>query len=249
MLELSYPLKEGIVNNWEDMEKVWDYAFSKKLGIDNLGERNILLTEAACNPTKNRQKMAEVMFEKFGFQGVRFSIQAVLSLFSQGMTSGLVMDSGDGVSHTIPVWDGHVFEHQIGRLNVAGRHVTEHLIKLLLIRGYAFNSSADFETVRNLKEKFGYIAYDIERERTLARDTCIVNRDYVLPNNKVIRIGRERFEAGECLFNPGLIDNEKGGIPDLIFDTINSCPMDCKKKLYSTILLTGGSTMFPGFPT
>jgi len=74
MLELSYPLKEGIVNNWEDMERVWDYAFDKKLNIHNLNERNILLTEAACNPRKNRETMAHIMFEKFGFKGIKFSI-------------------------------------------------------------------------------------------------------------------------------------------------------------------------------
>lgn len=117
----------------------------------------------------------------------------MLSLFSQGYTDGLVFDSGDGVSHTIPVFKGTVMPEHIGRLNIAGRHVTEHLIKLLLIRGYAFNSSADFETVRDIKEKLGYIAYDYDREKKLEQETCTVNRDYVLPNKKVIRIGRERF--------------------------------------------------------
>jgi len=107
------------------------------------------------------------MFEKFGFKGIKFSIQAMLSLFSQGYTDGLVFDSGDGVSHTIPVYKGTVLTDQIGWLNVAGRHVTEHLIKLLMIWGYAFNSSADFELVRDIKEKLGYIAYDYEREKKL----------------------------------------------------------------------------------
>ena len=123
------------------------------------------------------------------------------------------MDSGDGVTHTIPVVDGYILDNYIGRLNVAGRHVTEYMIKLLLLRGYAFNSSADYEIVRDLKEQFGYIAYDIERERKLARDTCVINREYRLPNKKIISVGRERFEAGECLFNPSLIDVEKGGVP------------------------------------
>jgi actin-related protein 2 len=120
---------------------------------------------------------------------------------------------------------------------------------LLLIRGYAFNSSADFEIVRDIKEKHGYIAYDINRERQLDRETCTVNRDYILPNRKIIRIGWERFEAGECLFNPSMVDVEKPGIHELIFDTINAAPIDTRKSLYSSILLTGGSTMFPGFPT
>lgn len=121
------------------------------------------------------------------------------------MKTGLVMDSGDGVSHTIPVYDGLVLSDHIGRLNVAGRHVTDHLTHLLLIWGYAFNSSADFEIVWDIKEKHGYIAYDIKWERKLEQETCTINRDYILPNKKLIWIGWERFEAGECLFNPSLI--------------------------------------------
>jgi len=120
----------------------------------------------------------------------------------------------------------------IGWLNVAGRHVTDNLINLLLIRGYAFNSSADFEIVRDIKEKLGYIAYDYEREKLLEKETCVCNRDYELPNKKVIRIGREWFQAGECLFKPEMIQVERGGVHELIFETINNCPMDVRKQLY-----------------
>ena len=124
MLELSYPLKEGIVQNWDDMELIWDYAFKNKLKITDNKEYNILLTEAACNPKKNRIKMAEVMFEKFGFKGIKFGVQALLALFWEGLDTGLVMDSGDGVSHTIPVVKGFVLNDSVQRLNVAGSHVT-----------------------------------------------------------------------------------------------------------------------------
>ncbi len=189
MLELSYPLHEGIVQNWEDMERVWDYAFDQKLKLSNIGDRRILLTEAAGNPRRNRKQMAEVMIEKYGFGGIYFSIQALLSLYSQGLQTGLVFDCGDGVSHTIPVIDNYIQEHAIDRLNVAGRHITTNLIKLLMLRGHAFNSSADFEVVRDIKETMSYIAYDIQRERKLATETCFVDREYVLPNKSVIRIG------------------------------------------------------------
>lgn len=96
--------------------------------------------------------MAEILFEKFNYGSVMFEIQALLSLMAEGETTGLVFDAGDGVSHCIPVYEGMAFADQIKRLNVAGRHVTDYLIKLLLFRGYAFNSSADFETVREIKE-------------------------------------------------------------------------------------------------
>jgi len=170
MLEMSYPLIEGTVKNWEEMEEIWDYCFFTKLGLkpEDLKDKYILLTEAANNANANRNKMGEIMFEKYGFAGVMFEYQALLTLMAEGNQTGLVLDSGDGVSHCIPVYEGHIQTNNIKALKVAGRHVTEYLIKLLLLRGYAFNSSADFETVREIKEKLCYMSVSLEKERKLA---------------------------------------------------------------------------------
>lgn len=210
------------------MEALWGYAFHKKMGLpQDLSKHKVLLTEAAMNPKKNRAKMAQIMFEKFGFGEIMFEIQALLSLYAEGETTGLVFDSGDGVSHCIPIFEGVPLTDQIKRLNVAGRHVTEYMIKLLLLRGYAFNSSADFETVREIKEQLCYVSYDLSKDRKLAQDTTVVDKEYKLPDGNVIMVGRERFEASECLFNPLLIDVESVGISELIFESINECPLDC----------------------
>ena len=190
--------------------------------------------------------MAEILFETFGFGGIMFEIQALLSLMAEGETTGCVFDAGDGVSHCIPVYEGIPFFDQIKRLNVAGRHVTEYLIKLLLLRGYAFNSSADFETVREIKEQLCYVSYDLMKNRKLAQETTVVDKEYRLPDSTVITVGRERFEAPECLFNPMLIDVESSGISDMIYEAIVECPMDVQKALVSKVILTGGTTMFPG---
>ena len=227
-LEISYPIKEGIVESWDDLEALWGYTFHTKMGLPkNLSGHKILVTEAAKNPKKNRQKMAEILFEKFNYGSVMFEIQALLSLMAEGETTGLVFDAGDGVSHCIPVYEGMAFADQIKRLNVAGRHVTDYLIKLLLFRGYAFNSSADFETVREIKEQLCYVSYDLKKDRKLAQETTVVDKEYRLPDNTLINVGRERFEAPECLFNPQLVDVESLGISELMFDAVNGCPMDC----------------------
>lgn len=188
------------------------------------------------------------MFNHFGWGGLTFEVQALLALFCEGLTTGLVMDSGDGVSHTIPVSDGYVLDDYVKRLNVAGSHVTEYLGKLLLISGYSFNSSSDYEILRNIKETACYVANDIDRDRKLCRETCVINKEYRLPDKTKIVIGRERFEAAECLFNPFLVDKEQPGIPDMIFNTIVESPMDTRQHLYANIVLSGGSTMFPGYP-
>ena len=154
LLQIEHPIAEGTVKNWERFEGLWNYSFRSKLGKTNptLDGCKILVTEAALNPKKNREKMAELIFEKFEFDGCYFESQALLSLMAEGRNEGLVFDSGDGVSHVIPVVAGFIQENAVERLNMAGRHVTDYLTKLLQQRGYAFNSSADFEIVREIKE-------------------------------------------------------------------------------------------------
>ena len=191
------------------------------------------------------------MFEEYGFDQVNVSIQAMLTLYAQGLFTGVVVDTGDGVSHVVPVYEGYVPENLIARLNVAGRHITHYLIKLLLLRGYAFNRTADFETVRQIKEKFCYVAYDIDQERRLAQETTVLEESYTLPDGRVIKLGRERFEAAEALFNPELIDVESktGGIGEMVFRMIQKADMDTRAAYYKHIVLSGGSSMYPGLPS
>ena len=204
LLEVSYPIEEGRVKNWEDFAALWEYTLHSRMGIgkDGLNEKKMLVTEAALNPKKNREKMAELIFERYGFGGCMFESQALLSLMCEGCTTGVVFDSGDGVSHVIPVVEGYILTHGVRRLNLAGRHVTNYLVRLLMRSGYAFNSSADFETVRDIKEQLCFVSYDVAKERKLANETTLLDKEYSLPDKTVIRVGRERFEAAECLFNP-----------------------------------------------
>nr|WOD57884.1 Arp2D2 [Drosophila seguyi] len=249
LLELTYPMDKGVVRNWGDMCHVWDYTFGpKKMNIDPTNTK-IMLTEPPMNPTKNREKMIEVMFEKYGFDSAYIAIQAVLTLYAQGLVTGVVIDSGDGVTHICPVYQEYSLPHLTWRLDIAGRDITHYLTKLLLRRGYAFNHSADFETVRILKEKLCYIGYDIEMEQRLALETTVLVESYTLPDGRVIRIGGERFEAPEALFQPHLINVEGPGIAELVFNTIQSADIDIRSELYRHIVLSGGSTMYPGLPS
>eukprot|EP00300_Choanocystis_sp_HF-7_P027874 c33151_g1_i1.p1 GENE.c33151_g1_i1~~c33151_g1_i1.p1 ORF type:complete len:402 (+),score=90.30 c33151_g1_i1:33-1208(+) len=248
MLDITYPLSNGIITNWEDMMHVWDHTFNNVLQV-NPSECRIMLTEAPLNPKANRKKMIEVMFEHYQFNSCYISIQAVLTLYAQGLLTGVVVDSGDGVTHIIPVFDGFAMPHLTRRLDVAGRDVTRYLIKLMLLRGYAFNRTADFETVRQIKEELCYIGYDLPLERQLALDTTVLVRPYTLPDGRVIRIGSERFEAPECLFTPQLIDVEGPGIAEMLFNTIQAADMDTRAEFYKHIVLSGGTTMYAGLPS
>ncbi|KAM5455052.1 Actin-related protein 2 [Microsporum canis] len=248
MLQISYPMENGIVKNWEDMQHLWNYTFYEKMKIDPTG-RKILLTEPPMNPLRNREKMCETMFEGYNFGGVYVAIQAVLALYAQGLSSGVVVDSGDGVTHVIPVYESTVLNHLTRRLDVAGRDVTRNLIALLLRRGYALNRTADFETVRQIKEKLCYVSYDLELDKRLSEDTTVLVESYTLPDGRVIRVGSERFEAPECLFQPHLVDVDQPGIAELLFNTIQAADVDVRSSLYKAIVLSGGSSMYPGLPS
>ncbi|KAJ3354220.1 Actin- protein 2 [Allomyces javanicus] len=246
MLQMSYPMENGIVRNWDDMEKMWEYTFHDKLGVTDLTDAKILLTEPPLNPRRNREKMVEVMFEKFGFDGAYIAIQAVLTLYAQALMTGVVVDSGDGVTHIVPVYEGYSLPHLTKRLDIAGRDITRYLIKLMTLHGYNFNSTADFETVRQMKEKLCYVAYDLDLEQKLATETTVLVEQYTLPDGRVIKVGSERFEAPEALFQPHLVDVESPGLAEVLFNAINASDMDTRPELYKHILLSGGTTMYPG---
>ncbi|MES1911491.1 MAG: Actin-related protein 2 [Cercozoa sp. M6MM] len=248
MLQTNYPVENGIVKNWEDMQHLWDYTFNERLQITPSNHK-VLLTEPPMNPTQNRIKFMEHMFETYGFQAAKVVIQAILVLYAQGLMTGVVVDSGDGVTHVVPVFDGVVPPNLISRLDIAGRHTTRYLVRLLQLRGYNLNSTADFETARQIKEKLCYVAYDPAVEQRLAQETTLLMRQYKLPDGSVIKVGRERFQAAEVLFNPGLVDVEAVGMSEMIFNTINKADIDLRADFYKHIVLSGGSSMYPGLPS
>jgi actin-related protein 2 len=250
LLDLKYPISEGIIKDKEELELLWRYAITEKIGIkeENFKDHYCMLTEAPMNPMGNKKFMTETLLEKFQMGGCNIEPQAKLTLIYEGKESGLVLDSGDGVTHCIPVVHSMLDHHNIVRLNIAGRHITQYLIRLLQIKGYAFNSTADFETVREIKEKFCMVSANIEQDRKLDKETAFYNSFHKLTTTgKTILISNEKFEAPEILFNPMLVQDESLGIQDMVVNCIQSCPMDNRKKLYESIILSGATTLFAGF--
>ena len=222
LLELSYPMKEGIIVNEEDMATLWDYCIKQKLEVKgDLNDKKILLTEAPFNPIENKLKMAKIVFEQLGFGFFNIETQAKLTLYCEALQTGIILDSGDGVTHCIPIFEDFILPQNIKRLDIAGRHITEYLIKLLQMKGYSFNSSADFELVREIKEKYCFVSCDIDSDRKLDAETTYYNSIHKLPDGRKIRISNEKFEAPEILFNPNLIKNESPGVHEMLFDSIN----------------------------
>ncbi|XP_063298693.1 actin-1-like [Pelobates fuscus] len=243
ILSLNYPVEHGVVASWDDMELIWRNGYENHLHINSC-ERPVLVSEAPLNPRTNREKMMSVLFEGLGVPATYVSIQAVLALYSSGRVTGCVVDLGDGVTHTVPIFEGYCLQHAVLRLDLAGRELTNYLMRILTESGLSFISTSEREIVKDMKERLCYVAVDIECERS--KSTEELEKEYKLPDGKIVTIHRERYKCPETLFRPARIGMDSPGIDKMCFHSIMKCDIDLRSTLCSNVLMSGGTSLFPG---
>ncbi|KAJ7844781.1 actin 1 [Mycena olivaceomarginata] len=250
ILGLKHPIQNGVVHNWRDMEAVWRHTLRNelRLGGESAEAHPVLLADAPDNPKANRERAAEVLFEALGVPAFYVQAGAVLALFASGRASGVVLDAGEGVSACVPVYAGAALRWGVRGVDVAGWDMTDGVLRALMERGYPMTTAAEREIVRDVKETVCYVALDFERE--VEAQAPGAEPRYELPDGQVITIADERFSVPETLFKPPPIDGEslRPGIHELIFKSITSCDAELQPELYKNIVLSGGTTLFPGLP-
>ncbi|XP_012873578.1 PREDICTED: actin-related protein T1-like [Dipodomys ordii] len=242
-LYLHYPIERGLVTTWDDMEKLWSHLFEWELGVKP-SEQPVLIIEPSLNPRDTREKIAEIMFEKFHVPALYLFNHAVGALYASACVTGLVVESGDGVTCTVPVFEGHFLPHAVTRLYMAGRDITEHLIRLLLAGGYTFPCIFNKALVEELKEKVCFVSVEPEKE-THKRQPEVLGH-FTLPDGNVIHIGDRLCRLPEVLFTPDQLGIHDPGLSKMVCNSIEKCDIDIQKNLFAEIVLSGGNTLFPG---
>ncbi|OMH80060.1 Actin-related protein 3 [Zancudomyces culisetae] len=253
MYGVSYPMRQGQIENWDHMERIWETSIFKYMRCEP-ENHYFVLTEPPLNAPENREQMAEIFFESFNVNGLYIAVQAVLALVaswtsknSNQSLTGLVVDSGDGVTHIIPVAEGYVLGGSLKSMPIAGRDITSFVMQQLRDRNEPIPPEQMMETAKTIKEQYGYTCHDIvkEFEKYDLEPSKNIIRHMLKDNRGTIDVGYERFLGPEVFFNPEIISTDYlTPLPTLIDQAIQSAPIDTRRGLYSNIVLSGGSTMF-----
>lgn len=245
-LNLKYPIERGIITDWEALEQIWHHIFNE-IQV-NPEEHPILLTEPPGCPKLMRERMTQIMFETFDAPAIYIASQAVLALYASGRTTGVVLDSGEGVTHVVPIYEGYGLPHAIVRLNIAGRDITDYLMKTLTEKSL-IPSPIQRESINDLKEKLAYVPLDYHQELRIPSSSDI-EKTYILSDGTTITVGSERFRCAEPLFQPSLLEREDTitaiGVHEIIQNSINKCDVCLRYELYRHIVLSGGTTLLTG---
>ena len=226
---MRYPIECGIVSDWEDMESIWHHTLYNELHASP-EEHPIMLTDSPLNPKCNREKMAEIMFETFNCPGLYIITQAVLSLYATGFLAGVVLVSGEDMTHVVPVYDSYKLSHAVKSVGLGA------LMQQLNRRGYSFSTEYDRGIVQSIKERMLYVS------NGESNGTAEDRESYELPDGQKVILGRELSNCAEILFNPTLLRSELDGMHNWVYRSIKEFDFDKYKQLITHIVLAGGNT-------
>lgn len=249
VLLMRRPLKDGVVQNWDDYELLVEHVMTT-LKIGGEAERKVMFSAPVMNPMKNEQGICELMMERFEVRELCAEYAPVMSLFGSGRTSGLVLDVGESFTQIMPVWQGAMIGECVHRTKIAGEMLTHYLARLLTERtkGLVDPSSSQRLDIRSLKERSCFVSLDFDSDISSFTDGSSTRfLQCSLIDGTLLTLGDERIKVTESLFKPSLLGLETPSLSALSHSAIVHSPLDLRPELWSNIVLSGGSSLFPGF--
>lgn len=246
LLFLNNPIDQGLVVNWDDLEKIWHHTLFSELRVSP-EEHPVMLTETSLNPKENREKVAEIMFETFNVPFLYLHLQAVLALLASGRTTGVVLDSGEGISHVVPIFESYAIPHATVKVPIGGRDLTNYMRKILKERGITFNNHSESHIVQDIKETMTYVVADFQGGLKESQESNACEMNYEMPDGRKILIGNERFRCPEVLFQPALCGKRSvQGFHNAVMESIMRTDEDMQAEMTPNIVLSGGNSLFDG---
>lgn len=259
ILALSSPWRQGAVQDWDDLEAVWDHCYNRELGVAP-SDLPALLTLPPLISQKEENTMAEILVEKLGLPALYLANKSVMALYGGGQMTGVAVDSGQDTTYIVPAHQGKAIQDATLVLKVGGKQVTEHLMSQLINGKYSFPDdnfllwrkkkkskftvSSKVEIIREMKEQYCYIAPDFA---TSLADPAFEEESVRLPDGNMIVMGQQKFTAPEIIFQPELASKKTCGLGELLYYSLMKCDEKFRAELAANITLSGGNTKFPGF--
>ena len=246
ILKLRYPIKHGVFQNSEDIYPLFNYIFSLlKIPSDEIISHPVLITEPIHNPIHNRENISSILFEKFLIKKLFFASQPVLSLYATSKTTGAILESGDAVTQSCVLYEGYAIPNSFERCDYGGQDVTNYLDDILKKMGFFFDTSAEKQIIKEIKEKYCYV-YPSDVSENIIKNSNFDIENHFLPDGNVIKLGVEKILPPEILYNPEFIGLEYPGLHEMILNSINNVDIELRKNLYENILLSGGNMAIKG---
>mmetsp|Transcript_6795 Transcript_6795/g.7756 ORF Transcript_6795/g.7756 Transcript_6795/m.7756 type:complete len:378 (-) Transcript_6795:319-1452(-) len=244
ILNLKYPMHAGLVQNWDELEKVWHHTFYNELRLSP-EDQPLVVVQNLLTPAATQERIITLMFEQFNVPAFYTSSSAGLSLIGTGRTTGLVVEIGAGANLTVPVYEGMPLTHLAKSMNIAGETITDYLVKLLSETYPNLTDASEKRLINELKESIGRVALDYEIEIERVEEESL-ETPFELPDGSILNCKTEHFRCAEPLFKPSLIGLDTPGIAEVVQKIIESCDADILDDMRS-ICLAGGCTMLQGF--
>ena len=243
VLKIKRPIERGAIMDWNDFYEILNYCFYSLLRIPDLSQYPVLYTEPTFLQKETKEYLARVLFETHRVKSLIMVPTTILSMFSVGLTSGLVVESGDGITWICPIINGQIVDQSVQKLTLGGTDVNQYLKNLLMREGIHIESSAVDEIIKDMKEKNCYFILDSSNPPKKDERFSIA-----MPDGSTLSIPHYIFhEAPEVLFQPNLIGYPINNIPQAIISCLQGIDKYYWSELLSHIVISGGNLSYSGF--